>query len=1367
MGINYEETFCAAVDEIVSQRIQGLSFNATLICKIVDATDAENGIYTVNDGSVEFAAYSSNTSYQENDQVYVIVPNNNREEQCLIIGKKMYSGSTSYTFTSPFGTIIDITENIIDIPIKKKGLIANYGMDETKQIDHQATMSEICYEISVLVANNRDIISDEMYEQLKVLYNDYDNLQKENNPNAEKIAIAQTNIYDFYNKNLKYIPVPESSILYVSSTELNSQKIQSITLWEYEPSYPIAGYDRLGLKGEFCSLLQNLNVVEGHYGLRLLLTASLNGPVSKDSSKTGVYELILDSDDMNGNKFDFKGFYPQEKVFDISNFNAITKLELQFYQEPGSFKNKNGKAIKPEVSENLFVNDPYICFGYDITQFGTDKVQIFSVSSQAYSAAASEEQNTKVIKLRWVHQDAKKVVRSLDYSDIVALGDAEVRWYHYKRGAETSDAYSGLYWERIPDDDEGFKNNDLSEYYFSPNLLESTEQIKVIVRQGAYYFISNILTFYNEQDVVNPATIATLTAFQIKPLAGNEGNYYRYNVGGNIANLGDSYEKRIIKAYYNDEELKNSTTSYIDWIIPMTGTMITVFDDSYYDWEIVPKYVLTTDTKFQLNKEYYIYSENSYLKWECPEEAIGKNIPPRMYYTDEGGSYHMVTANEFEKNKEYYVQTNYVPITVTVGNTIDDYSVAVYERDYSSLIVRKRIVKTADGYTNYFVYGISPFYSQSYLNNSIIADATISGVSYSTNYQFHFGPSGTSGSPYTLTLNIDPCNEPYLIYDNKDHVIKVTAKLFNYENNEEIELDGTNIEISAIPEDTNKLNLGVYVKVPGRPSVATRTVSLNKDYDFTNDYSGAVLQAKIYQNGMELTTYCSIPIIKNYNSSGSYSMAAVPTSIIYDSSGYVYYYKDKLKLFNNTGQEVASTWSLLYNDGEEWKTVKESTKYTPQLYKNNQNEYFLFPPVMYVDGMPETVLVGQDKYNQQWYQKLIITKNRYPSAMIDRWNGSTVALNTAEGSILSTMIAAGSKNDQNQFSGVMLGDWSGSSVEGTIASQTGLYGFRDGEMSFAFMEDGTAFMGRSGEGRILFDGTSGSIQSGNYMPGTPASPDVPEKPGSGMRIDLTEGHIDAYDFKLTSKSITLDSSPEIIDEDSGQIGPYFKITSPAYFYDEILGWVPSSNVTTDLVYMSDQKYELCSSNYRADSSGNIISGMIIDLIRGTIKIGKKFAITSDGIVQSANGTFTGISLSGITEGTNIDLGKNNYTDKQATLINGNLKNGSMTDGFLRECNISRSTFTYCTIDNNCNLHLRKLNNDGEITDDVFLYSLNSGIGIAQQVYLLSKDNLNVEVVTDVAANGNVTKKTLASLLKGNVGNVILVKQQSGNSFYEN
>nr|DAF40531.1 MAG TPA: hypothetical protein [Caudoviricetes sp.] len=82
-----------------------------------------------------------------------------------------------------------------------------------------------------------------------------------------------------------------------------------------------------------------------------------------------------------------------------------------------------------------------------------------------------------------------------------------------------------------------------------------------------------------------------------------------------------------------------------------------------------------------------------------------------MYYTNEDNHYYMVTDSEFKKDKEYYVQINYVPITVIAGNTVDDYGVAIYERDYSSLTVRKRIVKVEDGYTNYFIYGISPFYS--------------------------------------------------------------------------------------------------------------------------------------------------------------------------------------------------------------------------------------------------------------------------------------------------------------------------------------------------------------------------------------------------------------------------------------------------------------------------------------------------------------------------------------------------------------------------------------------------------------------------------------------------------------------------------
>ena len=78
---------------------------------------------------------------------------------------------------------------------------------------------------------------------------------------------------------------------------------------------------------------------------------------------------------------------------------------------------------------------------------------------------------------------------------------------------------------------------------------------------------------------------------------------------------------------------------------------------------------------------------------------------------------------------------------------------------------------------------------------------------------------------------------------------------------------------------------------------------------------------------------------------------------------------------------------------------------------------------------------------------------------------------------MSPAMAAGKKNSDNTFSGVMLGDWSADDVEGDLKVQTGIYGFDHGAMSYAFKEDGTAFIGKSGSGRIIFNGTKGTITS--------------------------------------------------------------------------------------------------------------------------------------------------------------------------------------------------------------------------------------------------------------------------------------------------
>jgi hypothetical protein len=76
----------------------------------------------------------------------------------------------------------------------------------------------------------------------------------------------------------------------------------------------------------------------------------------------------------------------------------------------------------------------------------------------------------------------------------------------------------------------------------------------------------------------------------------------------------------------------------------------------------------------------------------------------------------------------------------------------------------------------------------------------------------------------------------------------------------------------------------------------------------------------------------------------------------------------------------------------------------------------------------------------------------------------------------------------------MLGDWDKGAkgdIEDSIGALTGVYGLHHGEVSYAFMEDGTAFIGKSGDGRIYFDGDSSEIYSAGY-----------KNSNAGMMIDL-------------------------------------------------------------------------------------------------------------------------------------------------------------------------------------------------------------------------------------------------------------------------
>jgi hypothetical protein len=74
-----------------------------------------------------------------------------------------------------------------------------------------------------------------------------------------------------------------------------------------------------------------------------------------------------------------------------------------------------------------------------------------------------------------------------------------------------------------------------------------------------------------------------------------------------------------------------------------------------------------------------------------------------------------------------------------------------------------------------------------------------------------------------------------------------------------------------------------------------------------------------------------------------------------------------------------------------------------------------------------------------------------------------LTINEENGTILSTMIGAGRKNDDNTFTGVVIGDV-GSGTGNNAILNTGIYGFNNDDIVYQLKDDGTATFGASGKG---------------------------------------------------------------------------------------------------------------------------------------------------------------------------------------------------------------------------------------------------------------------------------------------------------------
>lgn len=488
-----------------------------------------------------------------------------------------------------------------------------------------------------------------------------------------------------------------------------------------------------------------------------------------------------------------------------------------------------------------------------------------------------------------------------------------------------------------------------------------------------------------------------------------------------------------------------------------------------------------------------------------------------------------------------------------------------------------------------FPYLISRIYNENFTNNTIYCKVKTGQYTEETSISFIFNTYGTSGTDYSLQISYAGSKTAF---DNSGP-LDLKVSLFDYDN-EIVPVKNSfesgcayliDCKWEGTEEDVS------YVSTEQEDGTLILSIT-NFDKDSYYNVLRIIVQAKVeFEDSskiIDLTTYKPLA----YSVGGSMYYIAGASTVIYDISGAnPIYYKKSYELYrrNSTGgsslvEDV--NWSI---DSDGLTGLLKS--YCPKLSSDNR----LIPSNLYISdsGLYPVVYGKNSNGTILWAQPIFIWQNRYAFSMLNSWDGN-LTIDEKNGTILSTMVGAGRKNSSNQFEGILIGDVA--SADATSSSDKtgiGLYGYHNGAQSFCFNIDGTASIGKSGLGRIHFNGNTGTISSASYE-----STDAI----TGMKIDLDDGFIDMRGV--------IGSLEDGYESDGTQSHIRFDTKSP---YVQII-----SQTGKPLFHIANDEYYLQTDNYIPYGEESP-AGMKIDLQTGHIDA-HDFNLTSKYLIMNSQGT---------------------------------------------------------------------------------------------------------------------------------------------------
>ena len=1248
---NYISSLLTAIDTIVNERLSQVSYDKTIICTIIDDSDAKNGNYFVTDGSVKFWAQSENTRYLAGDQVRVTVLSGDMTQEKFIIGRYNTENDVlPITYVSPLDTVLKISDNLVvgsssDKKIFKlcangnvtseliwettfsdeykslqenqiydtiflqadfKTLLSNYNIVSGNyglvlQLYTKDTVIDCTFDVSHMLGNPYAFsiyttqaikfnISDiGNLTGLKIFFRQDNNFEERVYTINERIAVNYDTdnkpIYNLFVKNLQVgfgsditsIPTKtvrlftSDDLAYTAEDSFSATKKLNFVWYNKDDNNKYIGFTdgATNSDGTLKLIDEKAYLTMMADNARLKARMSYDIPLDENGLRLAAdmkdaYELSLELSDFLGKDLayllaDFRDHLPSTLHSVVNDF-ILNYCELQMTDLDVTLSNlaQSSYNFYTEWLNNVAAryNVAYIPTLDDTWQFKGNAnaipLRVFDYYAPIQKLIIEISNNLQhdgsfmLLLKAAIKNTAQEYIGAYELY-LARLEDMVNRKLNNYYLSKLEQYYSNSLYRLVKYFDENYTfikweeqiastENAYSVYLYQ---YDATAPGDIISGPGWYEPAIDINEFIEKGvKITLDATQKTSESFQVIVFFNHEkftSNILTFTNASEIVNLKNEALSDTISISHGENSLNiyqlyNSVNSLINSADKYRQRKLTI---SYANADG------TIDNTKLLNTQIY---------WYLP-------VTNTMLTYD---------ASDFDKSP------------FTEFNTTSD----TFKNGYRCFYKKITNLNTDLDFT----YRIKDYYCQSAANNTIYCKVVnADGIEYTSFIFLNFASFGTSGTDYTLVLR--PLgNQAALTRDNDyEHPYYLQLELYNYDN-ERIQLP-TNITVDELMNG----NIGKSI------DASTGQIAVWID-NLNSPVYGAIFEVSATQNingkNVILKTYYALP----YSAEKTYYAEGAST-VVYNSNGQnPSYYKGQYVLYGPS--EPSLEWKCQYYSSSSrglFTTLEDTLtlSYLPKLSSNNT----LLPATMYVEGGDRiygtgfnwtqyySCVLALNGTTILWSQPIFICQNRYASAMLNTWDGE-LTINEDDNTILASMIGAGRKTATNQFEGVLMGE-----IKTDTATETGLYGYHQGGQSFGFLTTGTAFIGKSGWGRINFDGEKGEIYSASYQ--------LNATNPYGMHLNVKDGimtlqnQVDPTQFRTKVRV--------------AQSSPYFDInvTQPV----QEGGSADKTGVS--LIHIADDSYYLQTEDYKLNESGTKL-----DLKNGAID-SYNFSLTSKNIIMNS------------------------------------------------------------------------------------------------------------------------------------------------------